>query len=52
VDAFDEIINRLQMADGEGVSDTGQPLIRLGQAIKIVDGIKEESISNWNREVQ
>lgn len=42
LDAFDEIINRLQMADGEGYSDTRQPLIRLSQAMKIVDDIKTE----------
>lgn len=42
LDAFDEINNRLQMADGEGESETGQPLIRLTQAMKIVDDIKTE----------
>lgn len=42
-DLLDEIINRLEMADGEGESETGQPLIRLSQALKIVDDIKKET---------
>ena len=42
LDAFDEIIDRLPMADGEGISDEGQPLIRLGEAMKIVDDVKAE----------
>jgi hypothetical protein len=43
IDSLDEIINRLQMADGEGVSEEGQPLISLREALRIVDAIKEET---------
>ena len=41
-DIFGELINRLTMLDGEGISDNGQPLISLTKSLKEIDKLMEE----------